>query len=109
MAFAVGDALTLGAMVNGTFEGVATWNVDDRTFQVPLSRANRGRGDVRVTGQPLTGEHGGFAAFDWVNVDVPLGEWLQDGTRVRLAFRSEGIDLALPDHDGWFRSALVER
>jgi hypothetical protein len=109
MIFAVGDAVTLGAMVNGTFDGMATWSVGDRTFQVPLRRANRGRNDVPVTGERLAGEHGGFDAFDWINVDVPLDEWLRDGTRVRLAFLGEGLTVALPSDDGWFVSALAQR
>ena len=114
MIFAVGERVTLGAMVNGDFDGVATWLVGDRAFDVPLSRSNRGRRDVSVTARVpdslrLTGEHGGFGAFDWVNVDVPLDEWLEDGTRVRLEFRADGLHVPLPSEHGWFVSALAER
>lgn len=97
MVFAVGEVLTLGAMVEGDFDGRATWQVGARSFSVPLRRANRGSSSVTVEGEPLQGRHGGFRDFDWVNVEVPLSEWLPDGTPVRLEFRAaDGSHVAVP-------------
>jgi len=97
MIFAVDDVLTLGAMVEGDFEGTVHWEVGDRTFSVPLSRSNRGRREVAAEGRGLAREYGGFDAFDWVNVEVPLDAWLPDGTPVRLEFRPEdGAPLSVP-------------
>lgn len=108
MTFAVGDVLTLGAMVDGDFEGTAEWVVDDRTFSVPLRRTNRGRADVEVQGQPLLGQHGGFNAFDWVNVEVPRDEWLDDETRIRLTFLAADGEYVLPAPGEWFVASLRE-
>ena len=109
MAFAVGDVLTLGAMVEGPFDGTAHWTVGQRTFSVPIRRSNRGTTDVAVSGQTFVGRHGGFNAFDWVNVEVPIDEWLPNGTRVRLDFEAECVRVVLPDDDRWFVSEVAPR
>jgi len=109
MAFAVGDVLTLGAMVEGPFDGTAHWTVGQRTFSVPVRRSNRGTTDVAVSGQTLVGQHGGFNAFDWVNVEVPIDEWLPNGTRVRLEFEAEGASVVLPEDGRWFVSEVAPR
>jgi hypothetical protein len=109
MIFAVGDVLTLGAMVRGDFDGTASWRVGDRSFAVPLRREDRGRSDVRTTRAGLVGQHGGFDDYDWVNVEVPIGEWWSDGVLVRLDFRGDGVEVALPDRDRWFVGTLVRR
>lgn len=109
MIFAVGDVLTLGAMVEGPFDGTAEWRVGDRSFVVPVTRDDRGRDVVPVTGENLVGRHGGFDEFDWVNVEVPLAEWLPDGTPVALAFRSGSLDVALPEGARAYVSELAIR
>ncbi len=95
MAFAVGSTATLGAMVNGPFEGTATWTVGERTFSVPLSRSNRGMA-VSVDGVAADGAHGGFDSWDWVNVDLPVDGWLPDGTEVRVDFVGDGRTVSIP-------------
>jgi hypothetical protein len=107
MAFAVGDVLTLGAMVEGPFDGTAEWRVGGRSFSVPVTRANRGSDEVPVTGAEVTGRHGGFRDFDWVNVEVPLDDWLPDGTVVGLSFRAGGRSITLPEGGGVYASEVV--
>ncbi len=115
MIFAVGEKLTLGAMVKGEFEGTAHWRVGERRLSLPFSRDNRGGATVRVESalpmEELNGEHAGFDDFDWVNVDVPLGEWLPaPGTAVSLAFAKEdGFEVRLPARGKTFSSALEKR
>lgn len=109
MAFAIGDVLTLGAMVEGPFDGTAHWTVGERTFSVPVRRSNRGTTDVAVSGQALVGQHGGFNAFDWVNVEVPIDEWLPNGTRVRLEFEAADARVVLPHDGGWFDAVVAPR
>ena len=109
MAFAVGDVFTLGAMVEGPFEGTAHWTVGQRTFSVPVRRSNRGTTDIAVFGQAFVGQHGSFNAFDWGNVEVPIDEWLPNGTRVRLEFEAEGARVVLPDDDRWFVAEVEPR
>lgn len=112
MIFAVGDELTLGAMIQGEFRGTAYWSVGERQFAVLLDRRNRGRKDIPVAGavDPATrfGQHGGFGDHDWVNVAVPLREWLTDGTSVRLEFHADGVDpITLPTSGGVFAARLT--
>ncbi len=110
MVFAVGDRLTLGAMVRGQYNGTAVWAVGDRSFSVPLDRSNRGRTDIAVDGVPGGGRHGGFDDYDWVNVEVPLAVWLSDGTRVRLTYEVPGADVVvIPGPDRWFRAIMSAR
>ena len=109
MIFAVGDVVTLGAMIRGEFAGTADWVMGDHSFSVPLRRANRGRTDVPVEGPSLVGQHGGFDDYDWVNVDVPIEDWMPDGTRVRLEFRSEERTVTLPGPERWFVTSLTPR
>ena len=98
MIFAVGDMLTLGAMVKGEFGGTARWTVGERALAIPLYQRNRGRTDVPTEGAERSGQHAGFGDFDWVNVDVPLREWLTRGTPVRLEFHAEGAGpVVLPE------------
>ena len=106
MAFAVGDNLTLGAMVEGTFDGVGHWYVGEEAFVAPLRRDNRGRTDVAIEGLAAPGEHGGFAEFDWVNVTLPLEQWGQDGTRVRLEFRGGPDPISIPATGDWLYISL---
>lgn len=109
MIFAVGDVLTLGAMVEGSFDGAAAWRVGDRSFTVPVTRDDRGTTEVQATGEELVGRHGGFDAFDWVNVEVPLAEWLPDGTPVALEFRSGSGTVTLPEGADAYVSELAIR
>jgi hypothetical protein len=62
---------------------------------------------VPVTGAELTGRHGGFRDFDWVNVEVPLDDWLPDGTVVGLTFRAGGRSITLPEGGGVYASEVV--
>ncbi|MHC5066614.1 MAG: hypothetical protein ACYTG5_21870 [Planctomycetota bacterium] len=115
MIFAVGEQLTLGAMVKGEFEGTAHWQVGERRFSLPFSRGNRGGATVPVESalstEELSGEHAGFDDFDWVNVDVPLAEWLpEDGTRVSLEFTGLGdFVIRLPETGRSFVSRVEAR
>jgi len=109
MIFAVGEVLTLGAMVEGSFDGTAEWRGGDRSFTVPVARDDRGAAGVPVTGEDLVGSHGGFDEFDWVNVEVPLAEWLPDGTTVGLTFRSGSGTVALPEGADAYVSELAIR
>lgn len=109
MIFAVGDVLTLGAMIEGTFEGAAHWEVGDRSFSVPMRRSDRGSDEIAATGAALVGQHGGFDAFDWVNVEVPLDAWLAEGTSIRLRYSGETVEVALPGGSEWFEASIEER
>ena len=109
MVFAVGDTLTLGAMVEGRFSGRAVWTVGDRSFTLPLRRSDRGRTDIPVEGLAAPGEHGGFDEYDWVNVNVPLADWIDDGTPVRLVFQGPDGNVELPGPDQFFAATVVSR
>lgn len=114
MAFAVGDTLTLGAMVKGPFTGDVRWQVGDRSLTFPFDAAKAALGaTVTVDDDPaktLRGHGAAFRGTAWINVDVPLAEWLQDGTSMQLTFHAnDGALLALPDIGYYYVARLASR
>jgi len=103
MAFRVGEAWTLGAMVRGDagFAGEVQWSIGERELVIPFdTAAPAATTQVRVTppteDEP-TPEAAGFRGTVWVNVDLPAA-WIQRGTPVQLRFAArDGAAIALPD------------
>ncbi|MEO6593630.1 MAG: hypothetical protein ABIP94_02630 [Planctomycetota bacterium] len=114
MAFDVGEKLTLGAMVRGKFAGQVHWQVGDRRLSFPFDTESVGR-DIAVTdsGDPerqLVGQSASFRGTAWVNVELPLADWVVDGTSLQLTFAPHtGAKLALPDEGHHYVLRLVSR
>jgi hypothetical protein len=93
MAFAVGDTLTLGAMVRGAFRGEVIWRVGDRTLRVPFDSGSPAQeATVQVMGAagPLVAHGAQFRGTSWTNVEVPVASWIAEGTPVQLTFSPQG-------------------
>lgn len=102
MAFVVGDRLTLGAMVKGSFRGTVRWTVGRRTLALPFDSAAPGAEvDVVATGAGdarLVAQGAAFRGTAWSNVELPTAEWIAAGTPLALAFeRAVGGAVILPD------------
>jgi len=101
MAFAVGDTLRLGAMVKGSFRGTVRWAVGGRNLALPFDTATPGAdAKVAVDGATSTfvGKGAEFRGTAWVDVELPLADWLRDGTPLQLEFAPEhGATQVLPD------------
>lgn len=115
MAFAVGDTLTLGAMVKGAFDGLVRWKIGGRSLSFAFDSAGSlSEVPIEVEGEPLAtvapGQGAVFRGIAWVNVELPLAEWASDGTPVQLAFLPEiGAPLFLPDDGHHYRVRLARR
>ena len=113
MAFAVGETLTLGAMVKGAFDGAVRWVVGERALSFALDTAGSVRDvAVRVDGKEaaVLGQGASFRGTTWVNVELPLEEWLASGTPIGLTFAArEGAVLVLPDEGHHYRARLERR
>ncbi|MCA8942754.1 MAG: hypothetical protein KDB80_09375 [Planctomycetes bacterium] len=106
MAWAVGEALTFGAMTKGEpFRGEVEWTIGDARFEMPYA----GPGAVPIkTNQAsageLVGRAAGFRNFDWVNFDPPPSVLATEGeTEVRLEFRADDRRVTL----GPFRARIA--
>ncbi len=113
MAFVVGDTLSLGAMVKGEFHGLVRWKVGGRRFSLPFDTV--GPMDpvpITVEAGPsaaMAGHGASFRGTTWVNVDVPIADWVEDGTALQLVFLPRvGAPLFLPDDGYHYRVKLVQ-
>ena len=118
MAFAVGDTLTLGAMVKGEFRGEVRWLVDDKHLSFAMDTVQvRRETSVAVTGgdstdagdaETVTGQGAEFRGTSWVNVELPVSLWMTTpGTALRLEFAADAADLvSLPARDGVYAAQL---
>lgn len=101
MAFAVGDKLTLGAMVKGAFRGEVRWQVGERTLHVPFdAAAPAAASQVVVAGDaaapPLQAQGAQFRGTAWTNIELPAA-WLPAGAPLALVFApAQGTPVALP-------------
>jgi hypothetical protein len=114
MAFAVGDTLTLGAMVKGGFAGDVRWQVGPRTLTFVFDTNNaRAKTPVRVSDDPnadLEGQGAAFAGISWMNVDVPLSSFASGGTAVQLKFRCSADEtVTLPNAGHHYVMLLAPR
>jgi len=114
MAFVVGDTLTLGAMVNGTFAGSVQWQVGERTLAFPFdTEAVRSGAIVTVSDDPnakLEGQGASFRGTSWLNVDLPLADWGGNGSALQLTFTSKDAEvLTLPEVGYHYVMKLVSR
>ena len=112
MAFAVGDTLTLGAMVKGSFRGTVHWTVGARELRVPFDAAAPVKSPVEVKGSDarLVAEGAGFRGTSWTNIELPRAEWLPDGTPLQLEFLPEnGAAVVLPDRDASYVAHYAQR
>ena len=114
MAFAVGDTLTLGAMVKGgAFRGTVHWTVGDRRLALPFDTATPGA-DAKVTvdsaASALVAKGAEFRGTAWTNVELPLADWLRDGTPLQLEFApAQGQTQVLPEADHHYVARLERR
>jgi len=113
MAFAVGDQLTLGAMVKGAFRGTVHWRVGERELTVPFDTAAPGtEAAVTVNGAPdqhFRAKGAAFRGTAWTNVELPLAAWLSPGTALQLEFTpASGTPQVLPE-PGLHYVARLER
>lgn len=113
MAFAVGKTLTLGAMVRGTFDGLVRWKIGGRrlSFAFDTTLAT-GEIPVEVEGeaQKLTAQRASFRGTSWANIELPVGEWIEDGTPLQLVFLPRvGTPRFLPDDGYHYRVRLSRR
>jgi hypothetical protein len=101
MAFAVGDTLTLGAMVKGEFRGTVHWTIGSRDLRLPFDAAAPGvHAEATVAGSDrrIPAQGAGFRGTSWTNLELPRAEWLPDGTPLQLEFAPEkGQGAVLPD------------
>jgi hypothetical protein len=112
MAFAVGDTLTLGAMIKDTFRGTVHWTVGARELRVPFDAAAPVKCPVEVSGSDvrLVAEGAGFRGTSWTNIELPRTEWLPDGTPLQLEFLPEkGAAVAFPDRDVGYVAHYAQR
>ena len=107
MAFAVGETLTLGAMVTGGFRGLVRWKIGGRRISFAMNTAGSLENiPVEIEGEPTTpaptGQGASFRGTTWVNIELPLADWVSDGTPLQLVFLPEIGEhpLFLPD-DGF--------
>ena len=105
MAFRVGDTVTLGAMVEGPFDGQVEWHVHGSSLGLPFPAEPTELDPVaEVTGgppsaEPVVGRRRSFRAFSWINIELPLAAWMPvSPTAIRLTFRPRiGSPIVLPD------------
>jgi pimeloyl-ACP methyl ester carboxylesterase len=112
MAFAIGETLTLGAMVHQDFAGLVGWEIGETTLGFDWDTKDQGPVPVRVEGAELeaVGQRGSFRGIHWVNVELPLSMLGDDGTALRLRFSSpDGPNLALPSGTEAFAARLSSR
>jgi hypothetical protein len=102
MAFVVGETLTLGAMTKGgEFKGTVQWNVGARTLRTVFDSQKPAK-DAEVTVGGGTGAlvaHGAeFRGTSWMNVEMPVAQWLSEGAPLSLTFTPEhGASKTLPE------------
>jgi hypothetical protein len=101
MAFAVGDTLTLGAMVKGEFRGTVHWTIGSRDLRLPFDAASPGtHAEATVAGSDrrIPAQGAAFRGTSWTNLELPRAEWLPDGTPLQLEFAPEkGSGAILPE------------
>jgi len=113
MAFVVGDKLTLGAMVKGSFRGTVRWRCGARELSRPFDSETPGTASkVTVGGEPplwVTAQGAGFRGTAWTNVELPVAGWIADGTPLQLTFvPAGGREVVLP-YPGLHYCAKLER
>lgn len=102
MSFVVGDTLTLGAMVKGTFAGDVRWSMGQRQLKFPFHTAAAQTGTfASVSDNPtakIEGQGATFRGTAWMNFDLPLASWISNGAPLQLTFVShDGANVTLPD------------
>ncbi len=112
MAFVVGDALTLGAMVRGDFMGNVRWQVGGRELSFAMDTGAGSWSDVQVAGPSTLGQGAHFRGTTWINLELPLIDFidLADGGALQLRFEPErGPRVTLPDEGYHYVTTLVRR
>ena len=112
MAFAIGETLTLGAMVHQDFAGSVGWEIGETTLDLAWDTKGQGPVPVRVEGAELeaVGQRGSFRGIHWVNVELPLRLLDDDGTALRLRLEGPGRPtIALPRGAEAFAARLSPR
>jgi pimeloyl-ACP methyl ester carboxylesterase len=114
MVFAVGDTLTVGAMTKQAFAGVVRVELGEQAFEGEWDTS--AKEPVAFTAADdeapaLEGQPGSFRGTSWVNVELPLAEWMPEGdASLRLTFLpQDGEPIALPGGEAPFRAYLAER
>lgn len=114
MAWAVGDTMTLGAMVQGPFAGDAIWRVGSYGFRVSFDTEQDPQ-VLDLSAPPgnvdLVAQTAGFRGFRWVNVEVDRAGWFPDGEAdLALEFcPTGGQPIVLPDAGWAYAAHLVEK
>lgn len=89
--FAVGDTLSLGAMVDGPFRGELRWRVGTRRLALPFDTDDALRDvpvtvDAALSSSGLVAQGAEFRGTTWLVVELPLRDWLGDGAALQLEF-----------------------
>lgn len=116
MAFEVGTTLTLGAMVEGDFEGDVVWRLNDAKLTLRLASKQPPAGvSVTVEEGPSgvevpVGQQAGFRGYRWVNIELDSARWLPGRIgALSLTFEPEqGDAVRLPVDEHVFAARLVE-
>jgi hypothetical protein len=114
MVFVVGETLTLGAMTRGgEFKGTVQWSVGTRTLATAFDSVKPAK-DAAVTVSGGTGAlvaHGAeFRGTTWMNVEMPVAQWLPEGAPLALTFTPEhGASKTLPDGGTTYVARFVTR
>lgn len=92
MAFRVGDVVTLGAMVQGGFDGSVEWQLGRSRIRLPFPQEPS---DSRVaaevhSSQPgageVVGQRASFQGTTWINVELDQDAWFSGPVSVQLTF-----------------------
>ncbi|MEM7308111.1 MAG: hypothetical protein AAF682_15640 [Planctomycetota bacterium] len=115
MAFRVGEVVTLGAMLQGSFDGDVRFAVGAAELVLPFPDESPGReSPARVARgpaghAPIVGQRASFRGTRWINVDLDASLWFPEpGTPVQLTFLPySGENVALPEEGAPYAVAFV--
>jgi hypothetical protein len=112
MVFVVGETLTLGAMTKGgEFKGTVQWTLGGRTLRTAFDSSKPAKdAEVTVTGGTgaLVAHGAAFNGTSWMDVEMPVSQWLPEGALLSLTFTPEhGASKTLPESGASYVARFV--